>query len=245
MQSKIRKIIIWIFFCLLSFLVFYFGVLAISEYFGRWYLLDFELFSVLWLFFTVVLISMTFYAVRRIKKMSKIVIYFLVFGPLVLLLADIVGFIFSGVNSNGFKTKVSVDEKIVELAPPGPGFPVKPLDFPGNSVIPWLGWVDGISWDGANEACSHLDKNGTVLMSIQQNLWRLPTLDESRGMIKDDGILSPNYGVWWTATTKKYENCAAAKDGQCHIIFSLITGEEIKTAYVPRFQGYRCVRNLK
>jgi hypothetical protein len=55
----------------------------------------------------------------------------------------------------------------------------------GNGVtLAWAprgpGWPDkGISWDEAQRMCTYLSEDGTTLMAQEQNLWRLPTVDEA------------------------------------------------------------------
>lgn len=231
---------------LFSFLTFYFGYAASAEYFERVYISDFEFFGVLWLACATVLIFIALYTDRKAKRWSKIAICFLVLAPQVLLAVGIIlNVVYIYGNASRFETKVGWEKKIIELAPPGPGFPVVPTDFPGNHLVPWMGWVNGAGWDEASETCSHLDKEGKNLANSQQNIWRLPTLEEIREIAKVNGAWSPNFSIWWTATTSKYEHCWVSKNGQCHIIFQLATGDEVKTNYVPLFQAYRCVRDSK
>jgi hypothetical protein len=55
----------------------------------------------------------------------------------------------------------------------------------GNGVnLTWAprgpGWPDkGVSWEEANEICKYLSEDGTTIMKEQQNIWRLPTVDEA------------------------------------------------------------------
>ena len=55
----------------------------------------------------------------------------------------------------------------------------------GNGVtLVWAprgpGWPDqGISWDEAQRICKYLSEEGTVIMDEEQNIWRLPTVDEA------------------------------------------------------------------
>ncbi len=55
----------------------------------------------------------------------------------------------------------------------------------GNGVtLAWAprgpGWPDkGVSWDEANNICKYLSEDGTKIMDTQQNIWRLPTVDEA------------------------------------------------------------------
>ncbi|HAI22327.1 TPA: hypothetical protein DCP77_00845 [Candidatus Collierbacteria bacterium] len=250
MWFRTKEVVNWsllfILLLLLSFLTFYFGSAAIAEYFERVYISDFEFFGALWLVCTTALIFVASCMDRKAKGWSKIAIYFLVLLPQALTATGIISeVVYIYGNTSKFEAKVSWEKKTIELAPPGPGFPIVPTDFPGNHLIPWLGWVNGTSWDKASETCSHLDKEGKNLVNSQQNIWRLPTLEETREVAKANRVWSPNFSVWWTATTSEYERCWVSKNGQCHIIFQLATGNEVKANYVPLLQAYRCVRDFK
>ncbi len=55
----------------------------------------------------------------------------------------------------------------------------------GNEVtLVWAprgpGWPDqGISWEEARQRCRYLSEDGTTIMEEEQNIWRLPTIDEA------------------------------------------------------------------
>jgi hypothetical protein len=55
----------------------------------------------------------------------------------------------------------------------------------GNGVtLAWApegpGWPDrGISWEEANNICRYLSEDGTRIMDTEQNIWRLPTVEEA------------------------------------------------------------------
>ena len=55
----------------------------------------------------------------------------------------------------------------------------------GNGVtLAWAprgpGWPDqGVSWQEAMEICKYLSQDGTLIMEEEQNIWRLPTIDEA------------------------------------------------------------------
>ncbi len=70
----------------------------------------------------------------------------------------------------------------------------------GNGlVLTWAprgpGWPDqGTSWDEAHRICKYLSEDGTVIMEEEQNIWRLPTVDEAvRSMMLHGQNTS---GVW-------------------------------------------------
>jgi len=74
----------------------------------------------------------------------------------------------------------------------------------GNGVeLTWApegpGWPDSAvaSWFEAAHACSYLEQDGKTLAAVPQNIWRLPTADESvRSMVRHGrnagGVLDPN-----------------------------------------------------
>ena len=75
----------------------------------------------------------------------------------------------------------------------------------GNGLIlTWAprgpGWPDqGISWDEAQTICKYLSEDGTVIMKEEQNIWRLPTVDEAvRSMMHHGqnagGVWNPSEG---------------------------------------------------
>ncbi|MFA9381106.1 MAG: DUF1566 domain-containing protein [Acetanaerobacterium sp.] len=76
----------------------------------------------------------------------------------------------------------------------------------GNSVtLAWAprgpGWPDqGTSWEEAKEICKYLSEDGLTLMETEQNIWRVPTVNEavSSMMLHGDNVS----GVW-NATEKK------------------------------------------
>ncbi len=70
----------------------------------------------------------------------------------------------------------------------------------GNNVtLAWAprgpGWPDGgVTWNEAREICQYLSEDGTALMDTEQNIWRLPTVDEAvRSMMLHGENCS---GVW-------------------------------------------------
>lgn len=68
------------------------------------------------------------------------------------------------------------------------------------------GWPDaGTSWYEANEICRHLSEDGTTVMETEQNIWRLPTVEESVDAMM---LHSQNSGGTWNAAEEKasYEN---------------------------------------
>ncbi len=76
----------------------------------------------------------------------------------------------------------------------------------GNGVtLVWAprgaGWPDeGISWEEANEICSHLSGDGTTVMEEEQNIWRLPTVDEA---VRSMMLHGENAGGIWHADEEK------------------------------------------
>ena len=73
----------------------------------------------------------------------------------------------------------------------------------GNGVtLMWAprgpGWPDeGVSWEEASEICKYLSEDGTTIMQEEQNIWRLPTIDEA---VRSMMLHGENAGgVWYAA----------------------------------------------
>lgn len=67
------------------------------------------------------------------------------------------------VNDNNFGPRlVEGDGVSLTWAPRGPGWP-----------------EEGVTWYEAAEICRHLSADGTAIMPEEQNIWRLPTVDEA------------------------------------------------------------------
>lgn len=76
----------------------------------------------------------------------------------------------------------------------------------GNDVtLAWAprgpGWPDqGISWEEAQNICKHLSEDGLTIMAKEQNIWRLPTVEEAVGSM---AIHGENAGGVWLAAEEK------------------------------------------
>ena len=76
----------------------------------------------------------------------------------------------------------------------------------GNGItLAWAprgpGWPDeGTSWEDAQYICKHLSEDGTMLMEEEQNIWRLPTVDES---VRSMMIHGENAGGIWHTDEEK------------------------------------------
>lgn len=75
----------------------------------------------------------------------------------------------------------------------------------GNGVtLVWAprgpGWPDeGVTWDEAQTICRYLSEDGSTIMAEEQNIWRLPTVDEAvRSML----LHGENAGGVWDPATK-------------------------------------------
>ncbi len=70
----------------------------------------------------------------------------------------------------------------------------------GNGVtLVWAprgpGWPDeGMTWEEAMERCKYLSEDGTTIMDVEQNIWRLPTIDEAVSSMMYHGENAG--GVW-------------------------------------------------
>ena len=70
----------------------------------------------------------------------------------------------------------------------------------GNGItLVWAprgpGWPDkGINWDEAQRICRYLSEDGTTVMETEQNIWRLPSVDEAVRSMSIHGANSK--GIW-------------------------------------------------
>lgn len=63
------------------------------------------------------------------------------------------------------------------------------------------GWPDqGTSWDEAQRICKYLSEDGTVIMGEAQNIWRLPTVDET---VRSMMLHGQNSGGVWDPINEK------------------------------------------
>lgn len=80
----------------------------------------------------------------------------------------------------------------------------------GNGVtLAWAprgpGWPDeGVTWDEAQEICKYLSEDGLTIMNTEQNVWRLPSVDEA---VRSMMLHGENAGGVWDAAeeTAAYE----------------------------------------
>lgn len=87
------------------------------------------------------------------------------------------------INDNNFGMRIVQGNGLTLVwAPRGPGWPDK-----------------GTSWDEAQRICKYLSEDGTVIMEEEQNIWRLPTVDEAvRSML----LHGENAGGIWDSFEK-------------------------------------------
>lgn len=63
------------------------------------------------------------------------------------------------------------------------------------------GWPDqGTSWDEAQRICKYLSEDGTIIMEEEQNIWRLPTVDEA---VRSMMLHGQNAGGVWDFLKEK------------------------------------------
>lgn len=63
------------------------------------------------------------------------------------------------------------------------------------------GWPDdGRSWEAAQEICKFLSEDGMTIMETEQNIWRLPTVDEA---VRSMMLHGENSGGIWQAIEEK------------------------------------------
>jgi len=138
---------------------------------------------------------------------------------------------------------------------------------PGNGVnLTWApngpGWpLEGTDWNGAQQACQHLDEDGLQLASTPQDIWRLPTVDEAVRSMARHGQNSS--GVWDAETAQATYEITPDKESPLWNIHSQViywwTATEIdeERAYIivydgkvwprskqfgPDYLGFRCVK---
>jgi hypothetical protein len=76
----------------------------------------------------------------------------------------------------------------------------------GNGVsLAWAprgpGWPDeGVTWEEAQLICRHLSEDGLSVMDTEQNVWRLPTVDEA---VRSMMLHGENAGGVWYAQDEK------------------------------------------
>ncbi len=115
----------------------------------------------------------------------------LIFVPLIIILAISIpqGIkVSQRINDNNFGVRiVEFNGVTLAWAPRGPGWPDK-----------------GISWYEAQKICRYLSEDGTTIMDEEQNIWRLPTVDEAVSSMMLHGQNAG--GVWDPVEEKaKYE----------------------------------------
>ncbi len=137
----------------------------------------------------------------------------------------------------------------------------------GNGVrLIWAaegnGWSrDGVTWQDAVKRCQYLTQDGKTLADVPQNIWRLPTVEETVRSMARHGVNSG--GVWDAQTRKATYGVRPDKESPLWNVHSQViywwTATEIdnESAYIivydgkvwprrkrfaPGSLGYRCVR---
>lgn len=88
------------------------------------------------------------------------------------------------INDNDFGMRIVEGNGVVlAWAPRGPGWPDK-----------------GISWREAQELCKYLSRDGSTIMEEEQNIWRLPTVDEA---VRSMMLHGENAGGFWYPEEEK------------------------------------------
>jgi len=76
----------------------------------------------------------------------------------------------------------------------------------GNGItLAWAprgpGWPDrGVSWEEAQDICRHLSEDGLRIMETEQDIWRLPTVDEA---VRSMMLHGENAGGVWCAEEER------------------------------------------
>ena len=106
------------------------------------------------------------------------------------------------------------------------------------------GWPDeGVTWEEAREICKFLSEDGLTIMDTEQNIWRLPTVQEAVGSMMLHGENSG--GVWYAEEeTAEYE-IAPDKESPLWDVNSQIiyywtadtTVQDVNKAYIIVYNG--------
>jgi hypothetical protein len=117
----------------------------------------------------------------------------------------------------------------------------------GNEVsLVWAprgpGWPDkGVSYDEAVQICRYLSEDGTTIMEEEQNIWRLPSVDEA---VRSMMLHNENAGGFWDAETEKasYEKIPDKEtplwDTHSQIIYYWAQGDpDSDQAYIVVYNG--------
>jgi len=123
-------------------------------------------FSVLWLLILIPIIALGLLYYFGEPRPKKWAYRLLICVPLVIILTISIqqGIkVSQRINDNDFGIRI-VEGNGVTLAwaPRGPGWPDK-----------------GTTWDEARNICSYLSEDGATIMEEEQNIWRMPTVDEA------------------------------------------------------------------
>jgi hypothetical protein len=88
------------------------------------------------------------------------------------------------INDNNFGIRiVEGNDVVLAWAPRGPGWPDK-----------------GVSWNEAQNICRYLSEDGMTIMGAEQNIWRLPTVDEA---VRSMMLHGDNAGGVWDPEEEK------------------------------------------
>ena len=138
----------------------------------------------------------------------------------------------------------------------------------GNGVdLIWApdgpGWPrEGTTWYEAQKACAYLSEDGLAVAPTPQNIWRLPTVDETVRSMARHGINSG--GVWNAETIKATYDITPDKESPLWNIYSQViywwTATEVDEDHAfiivydgkvwprskdfgPAYLGFRCVKS--
>lgn len=119
----------------------------------------------------------------------------------------------------------------------------------GNNVtLAWaprgLGWPDrGVSWEEAQDICRHLSEDGLKIMETEQNIWRLPSVEEAVSSMMFHGENSG--GVWYADIEKAVYNKTPDKESPLWDVHSKViyywtadtSIQDEKQAYIIVYDG--------
>jgi len=187
-------------------------------------------FSVLWLLIIIPFIALAFFYYFGEPYPLKWAYRVIILVPLIIILSISI--------PQGIKVSNRIDDgnlgiRIVEgnditlaWAPRGPGWPDK-----------------GVTWEEAQDICKYLSEDGMTIMDIEQNIWRLPTVEEA---VRSMMLHGENSGGEWSAQEKRaiYERTPDKEsplwDVHSKIIYywtSDISVKDMNKAYIIVYDG--------
>jgi hypothetical protein len=127
-----------------------------------------------------------YYGEPKPKKWAYLVIITIPLVIIILIAIPKIIMVSSRIDDGNLGTRIVAGNDITLVwAPRGPGWP-----------------EEGTSWEEANEICRYLSEDGTVILPEEQNIWRLPTVDEA---VRSMQLHGENAGGIWNPVEESAE----------------------------------------